>query len=121
MSAGTLLMFNFQRETADALRLAVSPLGLACREVLPQEHRLPLRALLTGEGPAPSPLAAPAFDDPLLVFSIPDRPALDRLLDLVRPLTRGVLKAVVTPTNLFWTGERLARELNEERRRLGGP
>ena len=113
-----LLLFNFPKDRADALRLAAAPRGVACREVLPAEHRTPLRALLETPRPAPSPLSSPAFTAPMLVFSGLDRSGLDPLLDLIRPLTGGVLKAVVTPFNLSWTGEALFKELSEEHRRF---
>ena len=120
MPSPTLLLFNFPPDRVQALREAAAALGVGTREVRPDEHRKPLTALLAGPARAFSAPAAPAFTEEMLVMAGFDRDRMDRFLDRIRPLTPGVLKAAATPYNLFWTGETLARELQEERRRLGG-
>lgn len=56
------------------------------------------------------------FDGEMLIFSGMDSAAVDRFLaeyrkDGIEPVS---LKAVITPHNIFWTAEKVYRELERE-------
>ena len=82
-----------------------------------------LRALLSGGEPAPAE-NPPA--EPVLLIQGFDRKGLDAVLRALREKSAELgaapvaLKAIVTPTNLDWTVEALARELRQEHQLMHG-
>ncbi len=62
----------------------------------------------------------PGFESEMLVFSGMDSELTDRFLKAFKEadLTPIALKAVVTPTNIFWTPVMLYQELKKEHRRF---
>ena len=102
---------------------AASETGAAFHPFGPESAGMKLRALLAGGGPVP---AETPPEEPVLLIQGFDRKGLDAVLRALREKTAEMgavpvaLKAVVTPTNLDWTVEALARELRQEHRLMHG-
>ena len=110
-------------KTALAVMAAASETGAAFHPFGPESAGMKLRALLAGGGPVP---AETPPEEPVLLIQGFDRKGLDAVLRALREKTAEMgavpvaLKAVVTPTNLDWTVEALARELRQEHRLMHG-
>jgi hypothetical protein len=111
----TVLLYNFTDPARRrAVKLCLHRLGIACREVAPEEQGSPLGLLLglTGYEPAEAPVP---FSGEMLVMHALSREQFSGLLEgLRRSRVPVALKAVVTETNITWSSERLHRELSAE-------
>ena len=105
--------------TALAVQAAASAAGAEYHRFGPESAGMKLRALFSGREPEPA-LQPPG--QPVLLMQGFERKELDGVLRALREKAAALeaepvaLKAVVTPTNLDWTVEDLARELAEEHR-----
>ena len=99
-----ILMFGF-RDLGEIMKIAAAA----------ERCTLTLEALSQGKtgGASSAPIGK------ILVFCGLDR-ELDTLLVSLRQAGIVCLKAVLTPNNRTWTPERLYRELERERRAMGG-
>ena len=91
-------------------------LGIGYREIKKSEYPLPLCALLGDEKTGGiRPPALPVSGPMLVMAGFPD-PLIDALLRALREndLSQGVLKAVLTDTNRFWSCGQLYAELAKE-------
>ena len=108
-----VLLFNIGEEKKKKIRFLLIKLGVACREVPPEDFGKTL-AELTGRGAAAKESAEP-FSGEMLVMDGLDSRRLQSLLDGLRRVKAPVaLKAVVTEQNLEWTAARLYEELSAE-------
>lgn len=62
------------------------------------------------------------FDSEMLVFSGVESELMDEFIDAMKEtgMPRIALKAVITPTNIFWTPLKLYEHLEEEHRLMTG-
>ena len=110
-------------KAALAVMAAASGTGAAFHPFGPEAAGMKLRALLSGGEPAPAE-NPPA--EPVLLIQGFDRKGLDAVLRALREKSAELgaapvaLKAIVTPTNLDWTVEALARELRQEHQLMHG-
>ena len=111
----TVLLYNFTDPVRRrAVKLCLQRLGVACREVAPEEQGCPLGLLLGLAGYEPAEALSP-FSGEMLVMHALSREQFSGLLDgLRRSRVPVALKAVVTETNIAWSSERLHRELAAE-------
>ena len=108
-----VLLFNVGEEKKKKIRFLLIKLGVACREVPPEDFGKTL-AELTGREAAAKESAEP-FSGEMLVMDGLDSRRLQSLLDGLRRVKAPVaLKAVVTEQNLEWTAARLYEELSAE-------
>ena len=108
-----VLLFNIGEEKKKKIRFLLIKLGVACREVPPEDFGKTL-AELTGREAAAKESAEP-FSGEMLVMDGLDSRRLQSLLDGLRRVKAPVaLKAVVTEQNLEWTAARLYEELSAE-------
>ena len=110
-------------KTPIAVLAAASAVGAEFHPFGPEAAGSKLRGLLEGSEPV---AAKNPPDQPVLLLQGFDRKGLDSLLKALREKAAEIgaepvaLKAVITPTNLDWTVEDLARELKEEHRLMHG-
>ena len=113
----TVLLYNLSdRDKCMKIKLLLYRLGIAGREVAPEEFGLPLGALLALPGfEAAEALPCEAFNGEMLVMHALSQVQFSGLLNGLRREGLGVaLKAVVTETNAAWDSRRLHRELSAE-------
>lgn len=113
-----LLLFEFD-DLRDILAAAgaMKPFGAEVVTVSRSSYGLTLEALARGETIQSAGHAA--LGGRLLVFCGMDT-ELDGALSALRNVGITGMKAVLTPSNRAWTPERLYRELERERRSMGG-
>lgn len=130
-----VLLFHFEEQKAQKLKKALSRLGLAVKQVEPEEYGLPL-GLIAGlpgsflfagrnAGSGSQPAAGPEETEPdqeMLVFSGITRQELDKVLDAMRRsgVSGIALKAMLTETNRFWNARQLVWELKREHEAMHG-
>ena len=96
--------------------------SLRLRVVEPAQLSQSVGALAHGTAAAPAPAAIPPVPEPVLVFCGLPGAQLDRVLAALRRMEvpRGVIKAVLTPTNAGWSFAALYNELCRERAAVEG-
>ena len=111
-----VLLYNIaDREKLVKIKLTLLRLGVACREVAPEEFAHPLGWLLGREGYAPSAVAPETFTDEMLVMEGLQGPTFSAFLDGLRTAAAQVaLKAVATEHNVDWSSAQLHRALLAE-------
>lgn len=118
MSA-TVLLYNFSAAKAAALQALCAQQGIRALEVPAVDQGKPIAALLGL--PAPGKGGPGVVPGELLVLSGFTASDLDRFLDAFPTASIPPIpfKAMVTPTNLAWTGAELYLELCKERQAMG--
>ena len=124
-----VLLYNItDPEKLLKIKLILYRLGVACREVAPEEYAHPLGYLIGREDYSPSPeTPTESFSAEMLLMDGLPGPLFNRFLDELRIVRAAVaLKAVVTEHNMGWSSLRLHRELEREhllmgRMKGGGP
>ena len=111
-----LLLFNIRDpEKRIAISLTALRLGLALREVPPEQQHLTIAELLENRTPVQIEKGPAPFEDELLLMHALSQQDFHTLLDTLRRNGQSVrLKAVVTDHNRSWTASRLHRELLAE-------
>ena len=112
-----VLLYNItDREKLLKIKLSLLKLGVACREVGPEDFAHPVGYLLGREGHGPAPLpAAEAFTEEMLLMDGLGGPLFSAFLDSLRAQSAQVaLKAVATEHNVHWSSQQLYRELRQE-------
>ena len=115
-----LLACNLPEARRRALEAAAAPLGIAVRDVNPADFGRPVGEMcgLLPPGPRPGALLRPFGEELLVMAFLPDA-LTDRCLTALRGAgLGGVLKCVLTPTNMRWTLLALYGELCREREAL---
>ena len=115
-----VLCYNLREETLGKLRVLALRLGIAVREVKPEEFALPV-GVLAGVLKAPDVLeqAAP-FADKMLVMAHFRPGMLDAFLNgfkqsRIVPIS---LKAMLTPTNAAWNASQLHDAIRAEHEQM---
>lgn len=114
MAKPTLLIYGTAGERLAQLRAVCAALDVAAVPVPPSDAGQPVGALL---GIMPRAEAAPSASvGEMLVLAAFDQALLKRFLDALRQrrIPPFPLKAMLTPTNVAWPGERLFHELSAE-------
>ena len=122
MGKSTVLAYGFGNSDAKKLKSLSEKWGLRLRRVVPEEYTQPIGAF-TGRSAflnAPEPVTG-AIGEMLVLADVSER-QLEAFLSGLHTIRvgTGALKAVLTETNARWTGERLYRELKEERASVDG-
>lgn len=120
-----VLLYQIPKDKLKKIRFILLKLGLAAREVKPEEYALPL-GVLAGledyeetEAPEPEDWEKELFSGEMLVMCGLSSPQFSAFLNALRQNRCGVaLKAVLTETNAAWTSFRLHRELAAEHEAL---
>ena len=114
-SGPMLLLYNLGGSCGDPWRAAARRLGIAVRAVQPSEYDQPIGALLTSASKAGSGFAL-GFAEAMIVFAHLPEGMLDVCLETAYSAgaDRGVLKAVLTPSNVNWSSKALREELLRE-------
>ena len=117
MKEPVVLLFCAGEKTGGPWRAAASRCGIPCRDVPPAACGRTIRELLEGKAPAASAGPRMGLPETMVVMAGLTRERMDAYLSAARAAgaERGILKAVVTPVNLFWTPEKLYGELAKER------
>ena len=112
-----VLLYNItDPEKLLKIKLILYRLGVACREVAPEEYAHPLGYLIGREDYSPAPeIPAESFSAEMLLMDGLPGPLFNRFLDELRIVRASVaLKAVATEHNVAWSSLRLHRELERE-------
>ena len=116
MSRPTLLTFAVPEDRLSRLRFCCMKLGILVKPVPEADYAQPLGALLgmqarTDAAPEDGPVGE------MLVMAAFDEALLNRFLAALRQLRIPPfhLKAMLTPTNVTWSAQRLYAELSAER------
>lgn len=116
----TILLFGADPMTAAMARSTLTRNGILT--IIPdrKEYLRPLESFLPPFGAAKAPVFQGKLEEPLVVLC--GFGSLDEVLPLLASvrLGRGTLKAVLTPHNRCWNAVMLLRELQKERRSMGG-
>lgn len=117
MRGATILVFHMERAKEKQIRLLCRRLNIEVIKVTARDYQQKLGSLAGIVGFAKEAVEeSDEFDGEMLIFSGMDSAAVDRFLaeyrkDGVEPVS---LKAVITPHNIFWTAEKVYRELERE-------
>ncbi len=113
-----VLAYNFTEERLKALKLICMMLKAGCRPVTREEMLQPAGYLagIKGAEPAEGSYSGDEAKDECLLLSGFERGELDRFLLAVKksPLKKVELKAMLTPSNVTWSGLELIGELKKE-------
>ena len=113
----TLLCYHFSAERLSKLRFLCMKLGVTVRVVAPEEESLPLAQLCGMEAEKQAETQPDgAVDREMLVMAGFSGPMVNALLASMKQFRFApvALKAVLTETNVDWTGPYLCRELKKE-------
>lgn len=115
MSAPLLLMYNLNGDKGSRLRLLCMQLHIRIRNVSTEEFGQPVGALAGLCSPLPDAVSK-GFDDEMLVLVNFDGNLLNRFLQQIRAarIPPVALKAVLTPSNMTWSSDRLHAEIRSE-------
>lgn len=119
----SVLIFNLPGKKKKAVRVLAESLGVAAREVKPEDFGKSLAALLGEEETASGAEAEEtAFTEEMIVLCGLDAGQFHGLLDGLREAGAAIaLKASLTDTNKRWIPARLCRELTAEREAIERP
>lgn len=113
-----VLAYNFTEERLKALKIICMMLKAGCRAVTRAEMLQPAGYLagIKGTEPAPGSYSGDEGKDECLLLCGFERGELDRFLLAVKksPLKKVDLKAMLTPSNVNWSGLELIGELTKE-------
>ena len=111
----TVLTYNLTGERATRIHMICLRLKLRVRAVSPEEYALPVGALAGMLPPHPTEHSG-VFADEMLVFVNFDGAMLNRFLGEIRAarIPGVALKAVLTPTNMYWSSVQLYDEIQKE-------
>ena len=113
-----VLLYQLSREKLLKIKVILLRLGLAAREVRPEEYGLPLGVLAGVDGFEPDGTAeteGTPFTGEMLVMCGLSSMQFSSFLNALRENRCSVpLKAVLTETNAGWSSNRLHRELAAE-------
>ncbi|MBR1931323.1 MAG: DUF3783 domain-containing protein [Lachnospiraceae bacterium] len=124
-----ILFFSLERKKASRIQEVCSSLGIQTKTVSGNQYDCSL-GYLAGIAGVPahgqddgdtfqSPLLLPVMTE-MMVFSGITSEELDTFLDAYRAagIPPIALKAILTPTNVFWSAKKLYRELQAEHLRM---
>lgn len=118
MGAPTILAFNLSAAAIKVLEAVCAAMDMQCSVVERAEFAVPLgRHIGIPVNPPVSPAQHGAFGEPMLLMCNLDEALFNAFLQALRysGFPKGVLKAVLTPTNATWTACQLYGELCRER------
>ena len=115
----TILLFHVpDKEKLLKIEMALFPLHVRLKHVKEEEYHQPLGVLagIKDAVPAEGNYAGTALPDTMIVFAFFDDNRLNQALAALKKSGAGPLpyKAVLTPTNQFWTAHECLAELKRE-------
>ena len=111
MLSRIVLIYAMPEEKRDAAAETLKAAGLPVLFIGRERYGLSLRSVLE---PGSAEAAGDGIDETFAVLHGFSRDGLDPALEALRSLGIG-FKAVTTPTNLSWSGEKLYKNLKAER------
>ena len=119
----TILVFNLpDKQSRLAIEKALFPLKVRLRSVPKEQYNQPL-GVLAGIKEIPAveePFTGEELPDTMFVFAFLSDAKLNQVLAAMRKSGAGPFpyKAILTPTNQFWTAHECFREIAEEPRTM---
>lgn len=119
----TILVFNLpDKQSRLAIEKALFPLKVRLRSVPNEQYNQPL-GVLAGIKEIPAveePFTGEELPDTMFVFAFLSDAKLNQVLAAMRKSGAGPFpyKAILTPTNQFWTAHECFREIAEEHRTM---
>ena len=121
-----ILLFNMNTDRQQSIERICRSLSIKTSHIKPESYTQSMGYLAGIQGFSHTPKnSIPvqsniAFDKEMLVFSGMDSGAVDRFLDAFKKaaLSPVLLKAIITPYNVFWTPLQLYEELVKEHRHM---
>lgn len=115
----TILLFHVpDKEKLLKIEMALFPLHVRLKKVKPEEYSQPLGVLAGLKDAIPNETACTAEElpDTMIVFAFFDDNKLNQALAALKKSGAGPLpyKAVLTPTNQFWTAHECFAEIRQE-------
>ncbi|BFK19227.1 hypothetical protein F230042K4_05180 [Mediterraneibacter glycyrrhizinilyticus] len=115
----TILLFNLtNKQTRRKVELALFPLKLRLRYIPKDQYSQPLGALagLGDVPPCEARYEGEELPDTMLVFAGLSDARLNQVLSALRRSKAGIFpyKAILTPTNQFWTAPECFAEISKE-------
>ena len=115
----TILLFHApEKEQRIKIEMALFPLKVRLRCIKPEDYNQPLGALagLTEVPPAEAPYTGEELPDTMFVFAFFSDSHLNQVLAALRKCGAGPFpyKAILTPTNQFWTAGECFEEIKKE-------
>lgn len=115
----TILLFNPpEKDRLLKLEMALFPLHVRLKKVVPSEYNQPLGVLagIKDMTPAEGVYDGPELPDTMLVFCFLDDSRLNQALAVLRKSGAGSFpyKAILTPTNSEWTAPDCFAEIKRE-------
>lgn len=119
-----VLAYNFTPERIQALKLACMLVKVQLKVVSREQMLQPLGYLAGVQGvePVEELYTGTEAQEEMLIFSLFNRPELDRFLSAIRKgkLKSVALKAALTPTNSLWNAITLQEEIAKEHAYMTG-
>lgn len=115
----TILLFHIpDKETLLKIEMALFPLRVRMKHVKPEDYHQPLGVLagIKDAVPAEGTYSGGELPGTMIVFAFFEDKRLDQVLAALRKSGAGSLpyKAILTPTNQFWTAHECFEELRQE-------
>lgn len=113
-----VLLYNFERKRLQNVRKALVPLKVKIKTVSKGQFFQPLGYLAGVDGILPSDekYTGEGFTEEMLVMYGFGSEKIDLLISLLSqcPIGKIELKAVITPSNMYWNGVKLYKEIKSE-------
>lgn len=115
----TILLFHIpDKETLLKIEMALFPLRVRMKHVKLEDYHQPLGVLagIKDAVPAEGTYGGGELPDTMIVFAFFEDKRLDQALAALRKSGAGPLpyKAILTPTNQFWTAHECFEEIRQE-------
>lgn len=113
-----VLLYNFDRLRLKAVRKALAPLRVMIKTVPKEQFSQPVGYVAGIDGILPSDEkgSGESFTDEMLVMYGFGNDKIDLLISLLKQCPGGTveLKAVITPSNVYWNSTRLYKEIKAD-------
>lgn len=117
-----ILLYNLNNEKGKQIRKVCSPLRIVCKDVMPNQYMEQIGALagLPGFGMKQTPVAAPGFNEEMMIFCHFSNDDIYAFLSHYKAagIAPIALKAALTPHNMQWNSLKIHKELSEEHRQM---
>lgn len=119
-----ILLYNFNRYRLQSIRKALAPLNVPIKNVLKKDFMQPVGYVAGIDGILPSSdkLSQECFTDEMLVVCGFGSEKIDLLLALLKQgaVEKVDLKAVITPSNVYWSSIKLYKEVKSDHIAMNG-
>lgn len=119
-----ILLYNFNRYRLQSIRKALAPLNVPIKNVSKKDFMQPVGYVAGIDGILPSSdkLSQECFTDEMLVMCGFGSEKIDLLLALLKQgaVEKVDLKAVITPSNVYWSSIKLYKEVKSDHIAMNG-